>query len=79
MPATCQKDRTEVSTTPHAQPLLLNVQQLAQLLGVSTRHIWRMRDSGQLPPAIKLGAKIVKWSREDVVAWIRRSTETQTN
>ncbi len=49
---------------------LLDVQSVAELLGgCSTRHVYRLADSGRMPAVIKLGA-LVRWRRDDIDAWI---------
>ncbi len=46
---------------------LLNIEQLAQILGVkvSTIHDWRYRGSTALPLAVKLGSTL-RWRASDV-------------
>ncbi|MBP8130864.1 MAG: helix-turn-helix domain-containing protein [Candidatus Hydrogenedentes bacterium] len=52
-------------------PELWSCKEVAAALGISTRSIWRMRDTGVLPPSIKLLGS-VKWSREAIMAWINQ-------
>lgn len=48
---------------------LLGVRDVAHLLGVSARSVWRMRDSGAMPGAVKvLGS--VRWRVSDLRQWI---------
>lgn len=54
------------TTTP---PAMLNVQEVAALLKCSARHVTRLEESGQMPPAIKLG-RLSRWNRAAVEAWI---------
>ena len=62
---------------------LLTIEDVAQTLNCSTRHVYRLADSGRMPRPIKLGA-LVRWSRADVEQWIgdgcpqqrKRPTET---
>ncbi len=56
------------STAP-PEPLLLSAGALAQLLGVSVRHVWRLRDAGDLPAPIKLG-KLIRWRRAAIERWL---------
>lgn len=51
------------------QPVMLSVKDVARILGCSTRHVYRMSDSGKMPAPIKLGA-LVKWRAEDVATWM---------
>lgn len=48
---------------------LLDVGAVAQLLGVSARHVYRLADAGQMPPPVRLG-RLVRWPRKSVLDWI---------
>jgi excisionase family DNA binding protein len=48
---------------------LLDVQTVAALLKCSTRHIYRLSDSGRMPIPVKLGT-LVRWNRAAVESWI---------
>ncbi len=50
-------------------PVLLDVNQVAALLGVSRSHVFRMTDSGQMPRPLRLGS-LVKWRRADLDDWL---------
>ena len=50
-------------------PAMLDVQAVATLFDCSTRHVYRLSDSGRIPRPIKLGA-LVRWSREAIEHWI---------
>ena len=50
--------------------LLLRVTEVAAVLGVSKNHVLKMHVSGQLGPRpIRLG-RAVRWSREEIAAWV---------
>lgn len=49
---------------------LLAVNQLAELLGCSPRHCYRMADAGKLPRPIKLGS-LVRWRADEIDAWVK--------
>jgi predicted DNA-binding transcriptional regulator AlpA len=53
-------------------PLLIPDTVAAALAGVSRAHWHRLRAAGKLPPAIKLGRKVL-WRKLEVVAWIDAS------
>ena len=57
-----------VDTNPKTAPLL-DVRGLARWLNVSCRQIWRLRDSGALPPAVRLGA-CVRWDPATIESWV---------
>jgi predicted DNA-binding transcriptional regulator AlpA len=53
-----------------AQPLdgvtLLTARQVADLLGVHVRSVWRMSHAGQVPPPIRLAERVVRWRLADL-------------
>ena len=52
-----------------ARAELLDVQDVAALLKVSPRTVYRLADSGKMPRPYKLGS-LVRWRRTAVDAWI---------
>ena len=42
---------------PH-EPLLIGAVELARLLGVSTRTLWRLRSAGELPEPVRFGGTV---------------------
>jgi predicted DNA-binding transcriptional regulator AlpA len=48
---------------------LLAIEQISEMLNVSTRQVWRLRDMGKMPMPVKLG-KCVRWRDEEMAAWI---------
>ncbi len=52
-----------------ASAKLLDVRAVAAMLGCSQRHVYRLSDSGRMPPPVKLGA-LVRWDRATVESWI---------
>jgi excisionase family DNA binding protein len=55
------------STDPSAR--LLDVQEVAELLRCSTRHVYRLSDAGRMPAPVKLGA-LVRWNLGAIDTWI---------
>ncbi len=51
------------------QPLALNALELARMLGVSLRHVWRQSSAGKLPKPLKIG-KCVRWTRSEIEDWL---------
>ena len=49
--------------------VLLDVNQTAELLQCSPRHVYRLADAGKMPRPVKLGA-LVRWNRNVVESWI---------
>lgn len=49
---------------------MLSVDEVAQIyIGCSTRHVYRLADSGRMPKPIKLGA-LIRWPRAVIEQWI---------
>jgi excisionase family DNA binding protein len=49
--------------------VMLDVEHVAELLGVSSRHVRRLVDAGKCPPPCRLG-RACRWPRQVVEAWI---------
>jgi excisionase family DNA binding protein len=52
-----------------ALPALLDVRAVAQLLGCSARHVYRLADAAKMPSPVKLGT-LVRWRRSDLDDWL---------
>jgi len=51
------------------KPALISAGELADLLQISTRTLWRLRSAGKLVEPIKLGGS-TRWRLEEVRQWI---------
>jgi predicted DNA-binding transcriptional regulator AlpA len=51
------------------EPCLVTAVEVAKLLHVSTRTLWRLRSGGQMPQPVRLGGA-VRWRIEDIKNWI---------
>ncbi len=51
------------------QPLLLKDEEVASLLGISRRSVWRLVSSGRLPEPVRLGGS-VRWRYQDIADWV---------
>jgi len=49
--------------------LLIDVQEVASLLGCSARHVTRLSDAGQMPGPLKFG-RLSRWKSSDISAWV---------
>lgn len=54
---------------PDDQGLLVDYRQVAKLLKVSERTLWKMQHCGEMPPPIRIG-RSVRWSLEALRRWI---------
>jgi predicted DNA-binding transcriptional regulator AlpA len=50
------------------QALAVSARELAEMLDVSLRQIWRLNSAGKLPKPIRLGGS-VRWNRVEVQHW----------
>ena len=49
---------------------LLSVKELAKILSLSVRTVWRLRSAGKLPKPLTIGSS-VRWIESEISAWIR--------
>jgi excisionase family DNA binding protein len=50
---------------------LLKVSEVAELLAVSTREVWRLASAGKIPAPLKLSGRVVRWRSRDVIAFVQ--------
>ena len=50
-------------------PILLPVGEVAKMLGLSERTVYRLSDAGNMPAPVKLGAD-VRWRTKELETWI---------
>ena len=60
------------------KPLLITATELAELLQVSKRTLWRLRSAGHLPQAVRLGGT-VRWRLDEIRKWIAGGCQMSTN
>lgn len=48
---------------------LMTVKDIAALLNVSERHVWRLQSSARFPQPVKIG-RAARWTRRSVVEFI---------
>lgn len=46
---------------------LLSVTDVANLLKVSRRSVWRWAQQGSLPAPVRIGRRAVRWRRKDIL------------
>jgi excisionase family DNA binding protein len=57
---------------------LLDVQAVADMLGCSARHVYRLSDAGRMPGPVKLGS-LVRWSAAAIREWIDKGCPNVRN
>lgn len=64
---------SEVRTNPrYASVCLLDVRQVAELLGLSERSVWRMAACDELPRPVRIGARLQRWRLTDLERWLAK-------
>ena len=58
-----------LSPAPDSPAMLIDVEQVAALLDVSPRTVYRMADSGAMPRPRHLNS-LVRWSRIELEKWV---------
>lgn len=66
-----QEARVVASPVGPASTRLFDSRALADVLGVSERHLRKLHASGKLPAPIRLG-RCLRWSRQLIDEWISR-------
>jgi excisionase family DNA binding protein len=65
----CKKELQMNTRHDPKQHELLDVDQVAELLNCSSRHIYRLADAGLIPRPVKLGV-LNRWPRAAICEWI---------
>lgn len=60
------------------QTLLLSADELAAMLSISKRSLWRLRSAGQLPRPVQLGGS-TRWRRIEVEEWVAAGCPSLTD
>ena len=60
---------TKPDAEPPMVPELLSVGQVAELLSIGVRTVWRLTSSGELPRPVKIGGA-TRWRRAELFEWI---------
>jgi predicted DNA-binding transcriptional regulator AlpA len=65
------------------EALAISARDLAEMLDVSLRQVWRLNSAGKLPKPIRLGGS-VRWNRAEIQSWFeagcpdRKAWDTMT-
>ena len=54
-----------------ASPMLINAEEVARLMDVSERTLWRLLSAGKVPPPVRIG-RSTRWRLADVREWIEQ-------
>lgn len=71
--------KSETNTPPQADlradVRLVTVREVADLLGVHVRSVWRLAQSGEIPAPIRLSARVIRWRLSDLRAFLDARSE----
>lgn len=76
-PTERKHDRHSGTASPPA-PLLISARDLARILNVSPRTIWRLLSAGQIVPPVRIGGS-VRWRFDEVTSWIQAGCPESMN
>lgn len=63
------QDAVSSSSSIHTSPMLIPVADVAKLLGVGVRTVWRMVSGNEMVKPIRFRGN-VRWNRKDLESWI---------
>lgn len=58
---------------------MLNIEQIAKLLGVNPRSIRRWIEAGTFPCGIRIGRRAVRWPTEQIDTWVAEQPTADEN
>ena len=54
----------------------LSAKDIARLLKISVRTVWRLTTLGHLPRPVRIGTKLARWREQEVHAYLERRNGT---
>jgi predicted DNA-binding transcriptional regulator AlpA len=57
--------------------ILMHPPEVAEMLGVTAKTLWRWRQEGQGPGWMRLGPRKVVYRRDELVRWLKASRQGQ--
>jgi excisionase family DNA binding protein len=60
---------TNHTETTESSAAALRAPEVAELLGISDRHMWKLHAAAQLPAPVRLG-RSVRWRRAELLDWL---------
>lgn len=58
---------------------LLRIEEVAQLLGCSKRHVRNLCRAGRMPPRIAISERLIGWRESDLEAWLQSNREERSD
>jgi predicted DNA-binding transcriptional regulator AlpA len=69
------QSKTDVRSV-RREPLLIKADEVAHLIAISTRTLWRLVSTGQFPRPVQFG-RSTRWRVADVEEWIKSRSSDQ--
>jgi excisionase family DNA binding protein len=60
------KSRRRPDGHPGESDRLIDATDLAHMLSVSRRQVWRLRAAGEIPAPVRVGSRSVRWRTSDI-------------
>lgn len=60
---------TTTAVNDDTKPLLISVREVAKMLGISTRSVWRLHSIGKIIAPVRIGGA-VRWRQDELKRWI---------
>ena len=61
----------------HEIPRLISAAELAEMMQISERTLWRLQSAGKLPRPVRIG-RSTRWRLEEIREWIERGCPATT-
>lgn len=65
-----EKIVAHTTISPFDNLQLLDVGQVAEILCLSERTVWRYSSAGKIPKPVKLARQVVRWKKADIDAYL---------
>ena len=66
------------TSSDHGHALLLKAEEVARMLAISTRTLWRLVSTEGFPQPVKFGGS-TRWRAAEVTAWVEHGCTQETN
>jgi excisionase family DNA binding protein len=71
-------DRPDAPGFQSVDSLLISVEEVASMLGISVRSVWRLLSTNAIPTPVKLRAS-VRWNRVQLEKWVDQGCPAPNN
>lgn len=62
---------TKINECSTAETLLMTAEEIAELLRLSVRSVWRLRSAGGIPKPLRIGSATIRWRRNEIMEWVK--------